>query len=345
MLGFSLRALPHNHAKLAAANIVIPQPDTAYFDDGLASATDFDRFALLGGALMCGLTGSDLTAGRQIRDMRNLPSAASASPRSYRCDFNGHWQFRDMLRGLVLNGVSVTNRGDNECYRVEHWDPEKKENGQQVPLIKHWYTADGAQYRATGGFYEFGINQKGRAIFGLYLDSPETGGKQNWYGNTRAYDRALLPRLRSLSEVLWGFWVRDNPHVQIIRYFFMLGISNEATNQIIASCLNKMVKELRDWPGVSLGADTDDGHALLGSPNGAVFAYFLMQHKAQLGHKTITRITVVRPENDDENDFVDASLIFHVKTAPDPPLDDDGNGDVKVKRRNGREADKEFKSL
>ena len=37
-----------------------------------------------------------------------------------------------------------------------------------------------------------------------------------------------------------------------------------------------------------------------------------MQHKAQLGPKTITKITVFRPENGDDNDFVDASLCFHV---------------------------------
>jgi hypothetical protein len=50
----------------------------------------------------------------------------------------------------------------------------------------------------------------------------------------------------------------------------------------------------------------------IGSPNGAAFAYFLMQHKAQLGHKTITKITIFRPENNDDVDFVDASLCFHV---------------------------------
>lgn len=70
-----------------------------------------------------------------------------------------------------------------------------------------------------------------------------------------------------------------------------------------------------------------------GSPNGAAFAYFLLQHKAQLGYKTINTITVVRPENDDDIDFVDASLVFHVADAPDPPLDEgEGSGFAKEKR-------------
>jgi len=101
----------------------------------------------------------------------------------------------------------------------------------------------------------------------------------------------------------------------------MLGISNDKTNEIIARCLRNAGRELQEWPGVSFTTDSEEGHALLGSPNGATFAFFLMQHKAQLGHKTITRITVLRPETDDDNDFVDASLLFHVVNAPPPPAD------------------------
>ena len=43
-----------------------------------------------------------------------------------------------------------------------------------------------------------------------------------------------------------------------------------------------------------------------------------MQHKAELGQKTITKVTVFRPESDDELDFVDASLCFHVEYGPQP---------------------------
>ena len=46
-----------------------------------------------------------------------------------------------------------------------------------------------------------------------------------------------------------------------------------------------------------------------------------MQHKPQLGYKTINEVTVFRPENDDDNDFADASLVFHVSDAPEPPPD------------------------
>jgi hypothetical protein len=46
-----------------------------------------------------------------------------------------------------------------------------------------------------------------------------------------------------------------------------------------------------------------------------------MQHKAELGYKTITDVTVTRPETDDEFNWVDATLVFHVANAPEPPPD------------------------
>jgi hypothetical protein len=58
-----------------------------------------------------------------------------------------------------------------------------------------------------------------------------------------------------------------------------------------------------------------------------------MQHKAQLGYKTITKITVIRSETDDDNDFVDASLVFHVEDASESPADDQDGANVE--RRDG----------
>jgi hypothetical protein len=122
----------------------------------------------------------------------------------------------------------------------------------------------------------------------------------------------------------------------------MLGLSNDLTNRIISSCPQKAKKKLMEWPGVSFGTDTNERHALLGLPNGAAFAYFLLQHKAQLGPKTIPKVTVIRPENDDDIDFVDAILVFHVAHAPNPPPDGgdvDTSGFAKEKRHDSHTVD------
>lgn len=103
------------------------------------------------------------------------------------------------------------------------------------------------------------------AVFCYYLNSPKVAASATWYGNKKDPDPALLPRLRALSDVLWGYWNRDNPNITNIRYFFMLGISNELTNQIIASCLKKVKKNLAEWPGATFMTNTDEGVALLGT--------------------------------------------------------------------------------
>ncbi|KAK1908835.1 hypothetical protein P3342_006714 [Pyrenophora teres f. teres] len=330
---------------LAKRNLNEPRPKVAFWDDDTASAEDWKTYKAKGGALMCGLEGSDQAAGRLIGDTRQPPSAASkfngdlqtelqdwywrrVDPATYSCSFSQHWQFPRAMESLGLSGTSKAQGGDNECFRTEHWDPERRDgNGNQIPVVNQWYTVPGysKQYRATKAHYEFGVDTKGGAIYGIFLEAPQASAKRLW---GKVPIKNELPELRAFSDVIWGYWNRNNPDIKNIRYFFMVGISNDLTNQLIASSLVNKKTELTEWPGIEFSTATDEGHALLGSPNGTAFAYFLMQHKAQLGQKTITKITVFRPENDDELEFVDASLVFHVEDGPEPPPDDGAMADT-----------------
>ncbi|KAF2621471.1 hypothetical protein BU25DRAFT_379643, partial [Macroventuria anomochaeta] len=300
-----------------------------FFDGDHASEVDWKKFAEKGSALMCGLNGDDEEAGIQMGDKRTPPSAASpwtgdltrelvvwkwsiVNPSTYSCKMNDHWKIPEAMKALRLNGKPQSEGGDNACYRVEHWNPKPTENGRQIPAINQWYTVDGMEYQATQAHYELGINPTGGAIFGFFLDSPIYAASNTWYGGRKPVDPTKLPRLRAFSDILWGYWNRNNPDIKNIRYFFMLGISNDQTNQLIDTCLQKAGKQLSEWPGMEFDTKTDEGHALLGSPNGAGFAYFLMQHKRELGLKTITKVTVFRAETDDDLAFVDSHLLFHV---------------------------------
>lgn len=150
------------------------------------------------------------------------------------------------------------------------------------------------------------------------LQSPVAAASMLWYSGKRPADPAKLPQLRAFSDVLWGFWNRGNPNIKNINYFFMMGIVNEETNRLIATCLRSKRETLRFWPGVSFDTTTDEGHALLGSPNGAAFAYFLMQHKAELGNKRISKITVFTEEqNEDMLMLTDPNLVFYVEDVPE----------------------------
>ncbi|EDU43710.1 conserved hypothetical protein [Pyrenophora tritici-repentis Pt-1C-BFP] len=322
---------------LAMRSLNGPRPKVAFWDDP-ASPEDWQKYTAKGGALMCGLEGSDQTAGRLMGDTRQPPSAASkfngdlqtelqdwywrpVHPATYSCSISQHWQIPHAVESLGLSGTSKAQGGDNECFRTEHWDPERRDDdGNQIPAVNQRYTVPGysKQYRATKAHYEFGVNTKAGAIHGIYLEGPQASAKGLW-GKLPKKDE--LPELRAFSDVIWGYWNRNNPDIKNIRYFFMVGISNDLMNELIASSLTNKKARLAKWPGTEFSTATDEGHALLGSPNGAAFAYFLMQHKAQLGQKTITKITVFRPDNDDDLDFVDASLVFHVEDGPEPPPD------------------------
>lgn len=167
--------------------------------------------------------------------------------------------------------------------------------------------------QATKAHYEFGISRAGGALYGFFLDSPVYAAAVLWYNNRKPAEAAKLPALRAFSDLLWGYWSKNNPDIKNVRFFFMMGISNDQTNALIATCLHNRKETLKEWPGVDFDTNSDEGHALVGSPNGAAFAYFLMQHKAELGHKTISKVTVFRAETDDDLAFMDPHLVFHVE--------------------------------
>jgi hypothetical protein len=145
------------------------RPTTAFWDDDYATASEWATYTAKGGALMCGLSGSDEAAGTLLKDTRNPPSAVSlfnsdlkseletwywrsVNPSSFRCSFSMYWAFPHAMSSLGLSGTSTAQGGDNQCYRVEHWDPERRDkNGNQIPAINQWYSVPGAekQYRVS----------------------------------------------------------------------------------------------------------------------------------------------------------------------------------------------------
>lgn len=101
-------------------------------------------------------------------------------------------------------------------------------------------------------------------MYGFFLDSPVYAASTLWYGGRKPADSSKLPKLRAFSDILWGHWVRNNADVKNVRHFFMLGISNDETNQLIATCLKNKGSTLKEWPGTKFDTTTDEGHALLG---------------------------------------------------------------------------------
>ncbi|CAO2649457.1 Nn.00g068420.m01.CDS01 [Neocucurbitaria sp. VM-36] len=315
--------------------------------DEPADQETWEYFVLKGGALMCAMRNSDKFAGEWLNDARTPPSAASVwqgdlkqeltqwgwndlLPLDSLCSYgnDGYWELEEAFKNLGLNPHDVSKGGHNECYRIEHWNPNLRDaNNRLVPAEKQEYRIGERRYRATGAAYSFGMNRIDGAIFGQVLISPAHHAADLW---ERQPDRSELPELRSLADVLWGFWNRDNPNLRNIRYYVVNMVANEEACELIARALkNKEKEKITPWPGITFGTDTDEGKAILGSPVGATIAYFLMQHKAQLGSKVVTRVTILRDEGKAPNP--DPHLFFHIEDSP-PPEDANSNAIREVNR-------------
>ncbi|KAF2812679.1 uncharacterized protein BDZ99DRAFT_354869, partial [Mytilinidion resinicola] len=97
-----------------------------------------------------------------------------------------------------------------------------------------------------------------------------------------------------LSDVLFLEWQHQadvqGTDVKNLRYYFQLPVKNTPSQAAIARALEG--RPVSKWPGVTLSMDSEEGKALLGTPNGNSLGWFLINHKAQLGLKTVESVTV-----------------------------------------------------
>lgn len=97
-----------------------------------------------------------------------------------------------------------------------------------------------------------------------------------------------------------------------LNWFIRYHIANDDTNFIISQVLSKLGKTASAWPGISVPLSTgkhasrrlsdllnltrctsDNGKALLGTPNGAGVAFFLGQHTSALdGRYAVTSVVI-----------------------------------------------------
>jgi hypothetical protein len=128
-----------------------------------------------------------------------------------------------------------------------------------------------------------------------------------------------LPRLmlQQWSDVAYLAWERAckeaNTDISNIRYFFRNQVVNRRTLEVIEQVLKRHGRSrdgIGGWPGVHFDMSTDDGKAILSTPNGAGQAWFLAQHKRQLGIKTISKVQIWV---DSRSLSVGYNLLFYVE--------------------------------
>jgi hypothetical protein len=122
--------------------------------------------------------------------------------------------------------------------------------------------------------------------------------------------------LKQWSDVVFLLWQRiAGSNARGLQHHIQCPISNEDTRRIMRKAIGEG-DSFSDWDSLSpfqeggrtFRPNSQEYYALLGSPNGFGIAWLLIQHKAQLGVKTVSEITVFGADSD-------ASLYFKIDSV------------------------------
>jgi len=136
-----------------------------------------------------------------------------------------------------------------------------------------------------------------------------------------------FPSLRHWSDVAYLQWAKFVKTPADLRYVLRISIENTETKAVVRHIMKDTLVN-----GGEQSFRTDDNRdkvaALLGTPNGVGVAWLLIQHKRQLGNKTVEKVTVDCQDQFTMSDdgTIDPSLVFHIRdvVAPGAGSEEDG---------------------
>ncbi|KAJ4377931.1 hypothetical protein N0V83_000761 [Neocucurbitaria cava] len=125
-----------------------------------------------------------------------------------------------------------------------------------------------------------------------------------------------IPPLVHWSDIAFLQHIASNPNPTIppatLKYIVRLTIQNVPTYTILSKILMKHgLTQWDTWPGITFDIDSEEGRAILGTPNGSGTAWLLIQHKKQLGDRKIEKVTLFYAGNK-EDIYRWPSLLFWV---------------------------------
>lgn len=132
-----------------------------------------------------------------------------------------------------------------------------------IPMMLY----DTNNLQSTGGYYTFTVNQADGVIFALDINSPQNAVKTHWRSRGVPAKDEELPKLRYMSDLVWGKWVEGNTNVKNLRVYGVHNVLNTETTAIVSRAMrNKLVPKLAVWPGTSFDKDKDpvEFQALIG---------------------------------------------------------------------------------
>jgi hypothetical protein len=105
-----------------------------------------------------------------------------------------------------------------------------------------------------------------------------------------------LPAVSKWSDVIFVEWQHETRRrplgVGELKWIFRYNIVNPTTRAVAVEALRRDGSRRTGWPGVSFHACSENGEAIIGTPNGRGIVWLLATHKQQFGAKTVESVRV-----------------------------------------------------
>ncbi|KAL6708397.1 hypothetical protein ACN47E_002660 [Coniothyrium glycines] len=197
-------------------------------------------------------------------------------------DTDGYWATAPYFRKLGISDKCTEEEGLWACNVINHFDQRTYR-----PIKRQSYTGpDGRIRRMTGAYAHMAVSPEGGVMMQNRLSPAESAEKEYGPGG---FPTDELPALQRSSDLLWAMWEEEIPENkrQNIQFFMSLSITNDITLKIMKRAMGD---EDISSSGKKFMMTSEAGKALLGTPNAAAFAHFLIQRKLQVGLKHITEV-------------------------------------------------------
>ena len=186
-------------------------------------------------------------------------------------------------------------------------DSEMVDNGGKNILVHHVYGEKFTQNLMVGEFPNTLLSVltavQGTLPYFAQVCNPEAGiliadGNLTVPAAVMLEDELTkLPPLHYWSDIAFlqylSTFPSPPPQPLPLNYVLRLGIMNHDTYQVLGNIFaGHGLHQCHSWPGLTFDIESEEGRAILGTPNGSGVAWMLIQHKAQLGEKKIKKVTV-----------------------------------------------------
>ncbi|KAL8819603.1 MAG: hypothetical protein Q9223_001998 [Gallowayella weberi] len=166
---------------------------------------------------------------------------------------------------------------------------------ESINLIQNqrYQTVLGVEIKEPTIAYSYGFYYPNRNLI-MSTSSYSATEKINerYQGISKADRNAKLPTISALSDLMWLAWnMAAPPAPHELRYIARDIVSNDESSVVISYLLTRDKGDPRDvpWPGVEYSGDSDEGKALLASPNGRATAWLLIDHAGEMDWRVRSR--------------------------------------------------------